>query len=117
MTTDQITRIAEAAHEMNRLFCEATGDFTQRHWPDAPEWQKEAAIAGVQDALGSASPEQQHIAWCNEKIAAGWKWGPEKDPEKKEHPCLVSYADLPEPERRKDALYVAVVRAMAEALA
>ena len=61
-------------------------------------------------------PEQQHEAWREDKRRDGWVYGVVKDPAAKTHPCMVPYADLPESQRRKDALYLAVVRAMAAAL-
>jgi hypothetical protein len=36
-----------------------------------------------------------------------------QDQAAKTHPCLVSFADLPEEQRRKDALLVAIVQALA----
>jgi hypothetical protein len=40
-----------------------------------------------------------------EKINNGWKYGKEKDPEKKEHPCLVPYYELPSEQKVKDHLF------------
>lgn len=42
----------------------------------------------------------------------GWVYGPEKDAEKKVHPCMVPYDQLPKEQRMKDVLFGAVVRAM-----
>jgi hypothetical protein len=47
-----------------------------------------------------------------DKEADGWKHGPVKDPEKKEHPCMVPYGQLPAEQRAKDYLFIAVVKAM-----
>jgi hypothetical protein len=44
-----------------------------------------------------------------EKKAAGWIYGPVKDPEKKEHPCIVPYDQLPIEQRTKDYLFKAIV--------
>jgi uncharacterized protein YodC (DUF2158 family) len=44
-----------------------------------------------------------------EKIAEGWVYGETKDSEKKTHPCLVSYDELPEFQKKKDALFCAIV--------
>jgi hypothetical protein len=111
-----IEACARAAHEANRIYCEAIGDTSQVHWEDAPPWQRQSAIAGVTKALDGCTPEQQHDAWCADKRRDGWIWGAVKDAGKLTHPCLVPYADLPEAQRRKDGLYQAVVRAMAAAL-
>jgi len=37
-----------------------------------------------------------------------------KDPEKKQHPCFVPYDELPIQQRRKDALFVSIVRALTD---
>lgn len=44
-----------------------------------------------------------HIAWMNERLAAGWVYAPgPKDIVKKTHSCLVSWEMLPESEREKE---------------
>lgn len=108
---------ARAAHEVNRAYCLALGDASQPPWEDAPEWQRVSAVKGVAGALAGNTPEQSHEGWLEEKRATGWKYGPVKDPEKKEHPCFVPYAELPPAQRHKDALFVTTVRAVAAALA
>ena len=41
---------AQAAHEVNAVYCRAIGDASQPSWEDAPEWQKSSARQGI---LGS----------------------------------------------------------------
>lgn len=43
-----------------------------------------------------------HDVWARERMAAGWRYGPERNGERKEHPCLVPYEELPESEREYD---------------
>lgn len=90
------------------------GDTSQPPWAEAPEWQRASAVNGVAHARGnpSAKPSDSHESWFAEKVAAGWKLGPVKDPEKKEHPCMVPYAELPPEQQRKDALFLSIVRAL-----
>lgn len=107
---------AQIAHEANRIYCEAHGDMSQVPWKDAKDWQKKSAIDGIYVALNGATPKGQHDAWYADKIRNGWKYGPVKDADKKEHPCLVPYEDLPPEQQRKDSLYIAVVNAMGKAL-
>lgn len=104
--------IARVAHEINRAYCTAIGDNSQPAWEDAPQWQKDSAIAGVEAILGNleTTPEQSHENWSAHKIAEGWVFGPVKDPVAKEHPCLVPYSELPVEQRVKDYLFGAVVR-------
>lgn len=109
-----ITDVAKVCHAANKAYCETLGDFSQRSWDEASEWQRESAIKGVQFAVinPTAPPSAQHDAWLREKSATGWKYGPVKDVEKKEHPCCVPYDALPAEQRRKDALFKAIVNAL-----
>jgi len=111
-----IEACTRAAHETNRAYCIALGDNSQPSWSDAPEWQKQSARNGVVGALAGATPEQSHESWLREKREQGWTFGLTKSPETEQHPCMVAYQHLPEPQRRKNALYLAVVRAVAGAL-
>lgn len=113
-----VEQIAEVCHEANRAYCRTIGDDSQPAWADAPEWQRRSAAAGVRHALAnpSAPPSASHDSWLAEKRADGWKYGPVKDPEKKEHPCFVPYEQLPPEQRRKDAVFLSVVRGMTAGL-
>lgn len=106
MTNEQIARVC---HEANRGYCDALGDRTQVAFDDAPEWQRESAVAGVDVALQGATPEQLHESWTAAKVADGWVYGERKDPVNKTHPCLVPYAELPAAQKVKDALFNAIV--------
>lgn len=117
MKSDHIEACAKAAHEANRLYCASIGDHSQVAWSDAPDWQKDSSRKGVVGALAGNTPEQAHESWLAEKRSAGWIYGTEKDPTAKTHPCMVPYADLPQEQRAKDAIFVAVVRAVADAIA
>jgi hypothetical protein len=108
-------QIARVAHEINRAYCAAIGDNSQPAWEDAPDWQQRSAANGVQLHLDNpdTTPEQSHEAWLEQKVAEGWKFGPVKNPEAKEHPCMVPYEQLPVEQRVKDHLFAAVVRSLA----
>ena len=112
MNPEHIELAAKAAHEANRAYCESLGDFSQVPWEHAPDWQRDSATNGVKFILDnpSASPASNHENWLREKERDGWKYGPVKDTEKKEHPCFVPYHELPEAQKMKDAIFVAVVR-------
>lgn len=111
-----IEACARAAHEANRSYCIAIGDNSQPSWEDAPEWQKSSARNGVAGALNGNTPEQSHESWMAEKLANGWKYGAVKNPDAKEHPCMVPYAELPPSQRAKDALFLVVVGGVAASL-
>lgn len=110
-----VAACARAAHETNRAFCIAIGDFSIVPWEQAPEWQRQSSLKGVEGALAGATPEQSHESWLEEKRRDGWSWGPAKDPANKRHPCFAPYGDLDPMQRMKDQLYLTVVRSMASA--
>ena len=43
-----------------------------------------------------------HEVWAAGRIADGWTYGEKRDDEKKTHPCLVAYEELPELEKEYD---------------
>lgn len=112
-----IVEIAKMTHEVNRVYCESIGDFSQVPWGSAADWQRESAIQGVHETLSgkAKSPEEQHEAWRQMKVEQGWVYGNVKDAAAKTHPCMVDYHALPVEQRRKDHLFRAVVLALAEA--
>lgn len=112
-----IEACARAAHEANRAYCIAIGDASQVSWDEAPDWQRVSCRKGAAGVLAGNGPRESHAAWLKEKRETGWKYGPVKDPEKKEHPCFVAYDVLPESQKVKDSIFVATVRAVADALA
>lgn len=105
---------ASVAHAANRQYCRSLGDFSQPEWGEAPFWQVESSRNGIRYAWlhPDAQPSDSHDSWLAEKERTGWKYGPVKSPEKKEHPCFVPYADLPEEQKIKDKIFLAIARVM-----
>lgn len=112
-----IEQVAKVCHEANRAYCETIGDVSQPSWQYAPEWQKDSARNGVKFHFDKhvegvdPSPSASHDSWLMQKRAEGWKYGPVKDPVKKEHPCFVEYDQLPLDQRRKDYIFAAICKA------
>ena len=107
--------IARVAHEVNRAYCQALGDYTQPAWEDAPQWQRESALLGVQLHTDNpyAGPQACHESWMAQKVAKGWTYGPDKKPDLKQHHCIVPFDDLPQAQQAKDYIFRAVVHALA----
>jgi hypothetical protein len=107
--------IARVCHEVNRTYCECMGDNSQPEWRSAGPDIKASAISGVDFHMRNpfAGPEASHENWMADKIAAGWKYGEEKDPEAKTHPCIVPFDELPKEQQAKDWLFRGVVHALA----
>jgi len=66
----------------------------------APRTGKPIPFSFTTDELETLA-KAEHIRWCEERRANKWQLGP-RDDQKKLHPSLVDWADLPEPERQKD---------------
>ena len=111
MTIEDIARVT---YDVNRAYCKALGDDSFGPWDSAPEWQKETCRAGVKFHLENpdAPVSASHKSWLAQKVAEGWKYGPVKDAEKKEHPCMMPFAALPREQRAKDYLFKAVVESL-----
>lgn len=118
ISKDDIEVIASVCHQANKGICEATGDLSQKDWDEAEEWQKNSCIAGVNFLIThpNAKPEHSHESWLLHRSVEGWKFGPEKDAEKKEHPCMVPYEKLPVHQRIKDHVFHAIVRTALKAI-
>jgi len=56
---------------------------------------------GISENNGVACQKSSRT-WSTQRLAEGWKYGPQRDDAKKEHPGLVSYEDLPESEKEYD---------------
>ena len=106
--------IAKVCHEANRAYCETIGDFTQKSWEDAPDWQRNSAINGVKFHIANpeAGDSASHDSWMKEKLEQGWTYGETKDVEKKTHHCLVPFDQLPKFQQKKDALFRSIVHAL-----
>lgn len=105
-------QIAKTCHEVNRAYCESIGDFSQKTWENAPEWQKKSAKNGVEFHIANpdSKPCDSHNNWMSEKISDGWVYGETKNETKKTHPCIVEYNKLPVFQQTKDLLFITVVR-------
>lgn len=111
MTLEDIARVC---HEANRALCLADGDDSQRLWDEAPLWQRESALAGVEfrAANPDAPDSATHDAWSADKRADGWRHGETKCPVAKTHPCLIPFDQLPPHQRAKDTLFGAICKAL-----
>lgn len=93
-----VEAIARLCHNVNAAYCFSIGDRSQCEWENAPQWQKDSAIAGVQFHIANhcADPSGSHESWLktNRQIM---EYGPVKDIEKR---------------RTKDYLFAAIVWTM-----
>jgi len=48
--------------------------------------------------------ENAHDLWAAQRLAQGWRLGPERSDAEKLHPCLVPYGQLPDSEKEYDRI-------------
>ena len=107
-------QIAQVAHEVNSAYCQALGDNSQLAWEDAPQWQRDSAMLGVNlhTENPNAGAQASHESWMAQKLAEGWVYGDEKDPAAKKHPCIVPFDVLPREQQAKDYIFRGVVHSV-----
>jgi ryanodine receptor 2 len=54
------------------------------------------------EPLAEEMAKNVHEVWAETRIRQGWRYGRQRDDEKKTHPCLVPYSELPEEEKEYD---------------
>lgn len=106
-------QIAQVVHEANRALQAVQGD----NAPSQPWYAEDAGIkanviVGVRNARHGMTPEEHHQAWVADKLAHGWRYGSEKDAERKTHPCLVAFDQLPRYQQDKNRLFISIVRVL-----
>ncbi|HTP52223.1 MAG TPA: RyR domain-containing protein [Anaeromyxobacteraceae bacterium] len=52
--------------------------------------------------VGEKLARNAHEVWARGRLAEGWRLGPRRDEERKLHPSLVPYEELPEEEKAYD---------------
>lgn len=116
----RVEALAAAAHSAWYAYTVLALGEPGEPWETAPEWQKSSMRHAVRfwDELDVFNiPFEKvcaasHVAWMNLRKREGWTWGPVKDEVKKEHPCMVAYEDLPQAQRKKDAVVMRAYMAL-----
>ncbi|MEM1105156.1 MAG: RyR domain-containing protein [Pseudomonadota bacterium] len=106
--------VAQTVHAALRAWSRAHGQTDLPPWSRAPKWMRESTRESVAYVLANpgAGPGGQHAQWMDQKVRDGWRRGPVKDAERKTHPMLVPFAELPAFERAKDRLLIAIVTSL-----
>jgi hypothetical protein len=81
-------------------------------WEDRDNAFKKQMVDVVRKYIESdklPSPEEAHNSWMKAYLNMGWKYGEVRDAEKKTHPDLVPFYELPKDERDKDAIFLSLV--------
>lgn len=65
----------------------------------------DTSMVSLSNDIGNLVEElakNSHDVWARSRIAEGWRYGPQRDDARKEHPSLVPYDRLPESEKEYD---------------
>jgi ryanodine receptor 2 len=63
--------------------------------------------------LAEVLARQVHETWVRVRLDEGWTFGPRRNDDRREHPCLIPYAELPDTEKEIDRqVTLATLKAM-----
>ncbi len=113
--TARLEAISATVHAALRSWAAAHGQHDIPPWEEAPDWMRQSTRESVRHALEhpASDARAQHEQWLAQKAREGWRYGLVKDSQAKTHPLMVPYDQLPDWERRKDAIINALARALA----
>jgi hypothetical protein len=80
-------------------------------WEHARAWDRESFADAVAYLLKvpDADLADLHGYWMAARMQRGWQYGPERDVERRLHPALLPWADVPERERLKFEMVYRIV--------
>ena len=106
--------IARVCHAANTEYSRMIGEEPLPAWDNLDPDMKRSVITGVElvHAEPALNPKSSHENWMDYKLKEGWTFGPMKDLEKKTHPNLLPYAQLPGTQKIKDHLFIGICRAL-----
>lgn len=110
MKAEDVARVCHAANrEIQKIFEQKVSP----SWDNEREDIKLSVLDGVRNVVeNDLVPQESHERWVQFKLHEGWEWGPEKDVKTRTHPNLVAYEELPDEEKLKDKVFVAIVDAL-----
>jgi hypothetical protein len=114
MKADEIARVCHEANRALQIIQNDPAIPVSAPWNSLDPETRQSAIDGVLFRIEhpETTTERSHQNWCDFKLANGWRVGPVKDEALKEHPLLVPFSELPESQRVKDTLFIAIVDAL-----
>ena len=112
-------RRAIFVYEAARMEAEVSGrSIVPERWDDRDEAFKTQFVKVISRQCSGdkfSSAEAVHDSWWREYERMGWVYGTDRDQEKKTHPDMVPFNELPKDERDKDEIFLRLC-AVAEAM-
>lgn len=116
MPTGKKMKIAQIIYEATRLEAEwSKRSIVPEVWEKRDDKFRKQFVEIIekyllQDKL--PTPEEAHDSWMQSYLDMGWKYGKTRDVDKKTHPDMLPFYELPQDERDKDAIFLAIVWAI-----
>lgn len=114
LTPTDIDNIACVAHEAVRMHARQQGDYSHEIWSNSSAEHKHSMRLGVVKRL--EDPDEpahaNHERWLEHKLHEGWTWGETRDEVNRRNPAMVSYSELPPDFRKRNEIFMAVVKAL-----
>lgn len=111
----RIEQAARTAHEAIRALQIAHNEEgIALPWNEVAKDIRYSCKIGVQRVMDNpdVTSEELHASWIETKLSQGYKYGPVRNDERKEHHCLVPYHELSAHDRSKDLIFRNVVKAV-----
>jgi ryanodine receptor 2 len=77
---------------------------TRREYIPEPVDVSDVSLESPLMELSEVLAKNVHDTWSARRISEGWRYGEKRDDDKKLHPELVPYSELPESEKEYDRL-------------
>ena len=75
---------------------------TKNEYTPHPVDTSDVVLPEEMNELVEEMAKNVHEVWAETRIKQGWTYGAERNDERKTHPCLVPYEELPEEEKTYD---------------
>ncbi len=113
----EVDACARHAHEGHRIYRQLMGDLSHKPWDEIDVVHRQpvyVAVIGIVESDDDAV--RSHERWVQNLTATGWTKGEKKDGERKTHPNLVPWEDLPNEVQELNKMFVRSVKSMITAL-
>lgn len=111
---NNIVAFAQITNQLTRAYREATQQESPAEWHLMAEEDQKHVIDRVRFYLTEPdiTVSSLHDAWAYAQFNAGWVYGLAFNEDKKTHPMLIIYADLPLMRRVEDTLFMQTVQTL-----
>lgn len=114
MLSEKHVSAARIANAVNNALRMHFNEPANAAWDELDDESRHRALIGVAKAaeMPDMTPPECHKLWVESMAKDGYRYGEQIDYVRKEHPAMVPYTQLPEPQKLKTQLFLAIVRSV-----